>query len=97
LHGGNLPVFASQHPKRVRRLLETARTVTTPSPYLRKEMALYRRDLKLLPNAVELVKCEYRARAAVQPSMVWLRAFHKIYNPMLAVEVLKRCPKRISP
>src|SRR5438552_10526604 len=31
LHGGSLPRFAGQHPRRVRRLLKSAAAVTTPS------------------------------------------------------------------
>src|SRR5215813_8189901 len=34
LHGGNLPNFARRRPGRVRRLLKSARFVTTPSRYL---------------------------------------------------------------
>jgi glycosyltransferase involved in cell wall biosynthesis len=90
LHGGNLPIFASRHAFRVRRLLRSAQTVTTPSPYLREQMRLYRHDLQLLPNAIELSSYPFRARRSVQPELVWLRAFHEIYNPMLAVEVLRQ-------
>jgi len=90
LHGGNLPIFASRHAFRVRRLLLSAQTVTTPSPYLREQMRLYRHDLQLLPNAIELSSYPFRARRRVRPTLVWLRAFHEIYNPMLAVDVLRQ-------
>ena len=50
LHGGGLPEFARQHPNRVRRLLNSAVDVTTPSRYLLEEMKAYREDLQLIPN-----------------------------------------------
>jgi len=88
LHGGNLPAFAQRWPTRVRRLLSAAYAVTTPSRYLLDAMKLYRADLCLLPNAVELDKYVFRCREHVRPTLVWLRAFHKIYNPSLAPRVV---------
>jgi glycosyltransferase involved in cell wall biosynthesis len=88
LHGGNLPDFAARRPGRVRRLLNSAAAVTTPSGFLRERMRPYRDDLRLLPNALALESYEFRARVAPRPELVWLRAFHGLYNPGLAVEVL---------
>ena len=70
--------------------LAGARVVTTPSGYLREHMAPYRSELRLLPNAVDLTAYEYRQREAPRPSLMWLRAFHTIYNPTLAPRVLAR-------
>jgi glycosyltransferase involved in cell wall biosynthesis len=73
----------------VRRFLQSARVVTTPSEYLRDQMSSYRADLRLLPNALDLSAYRYRRRSQPQPAIVWLRAFHEIYNPELPVRVLK--------
>ena len=88
LHGGNLPAFAQRWPGRVRRLLRGAFAVTTPSHYLMDAMKSYRTDLSLLPNAIELDKYAFRCRGRIRPSLVWLRAFHKIYNPSLVPHVM---------
>jgi glycosyltransferase involved in cell wall biosynthesis len=88
LHGGNLPVFARRWPGRVRRLLRMAALVTAPSAYLREQMLDYRGDLALIPNAIELSAYEYVFRRRVTPRLVWLRAFHEIYNPTLGPRVL---------
>lgn len=90
LHGGGLPEFAQRHPMRVRRLLQSARAVTTPSRYLMEAMAAYRPDMCLVPNAMDLDRCQFRERSRPEPSLIWLRAFHQIYNPTMAVEVVKR-------
>lgn len=90
LHGGNLPQFQQRWPRRTRRLLESAAQVTVPSPYLREQMQSSRRDLTLLRNAIEADAYGFRTRSDVRPRLVWLRAFHDIYNPVLAVEVLAR-------
>lgn len=89
LHGGNLPNFAAQNPARVRNLLQTAKTVTVPSRYLYEQMQPYAADnLSLVPNPVELRHYTFRLRETSKPDLVWLRAFHTIYNPTLAVKML---------
>ncbi len=88
LHGGHLPVFAQQRPRRVTRLLNKAQAVTAPSPFLYEQMKPYRSDLVLLPNAIDLAHYMFRLRSRPQPRLIWLRAFHQIYNPSLAPRIL---------
>lgn len=90
LRGGNLPDFAIRWPGRVRRLLESASLVTAPSRYLVETMLAYRRDLVVLRNAVDTSAYGFRERTAPQPRLAWVRAFHSIYNPTLAIDVLAR-------
>lgn len=90
LHGGNLPAFSRNRPARVRRLLRSASSVTTPSAYLLEQMRLYRPDLQLVYNGVDLAACEFSLRKAPRPKLIWVRAFHNIYNPVLAAEVVAR-------
>jgi len=88
LRGGNLPDFARRWPDRVRRLLSSATVVVAPSRYLRESMRPYRSDIRLLPNAIDLPLYPFRFRSKAAPRLVWLRAFHVIYNPSLALGVL---------
>jgi glycosyltransferase involved in cell wall biosynthesis len=88
LHGGALPRFGRWYPRRVDRLLNSARVVTTPSPYLQREMAGFRSDLLLLPNARDLTCFRPRVLRKAAPRLVWLRRFVEIYNPAMAVQVL---------
>lgn len=90
LRGGGLPAFSRRFPGRMRRLLSGAAAVTAPSGYLIEELKIFRPDLSLLPNPLDLDAYAFRERTAVQPRLVWLRAFHRTYNPMLAPRVLAR-------
>jgi glycosyltransferase involved in cell wall biosynthesis len=53
-------------------------------------MSPYRPDIQLIPNGLDVSAYTPRLARPAGPSMVWLRAFHQIYNPELAVEVLAR-------
>lgn len=88
LHGGALPEFAQRWPGRTRRLLESAAAVTAPSGYLREHLRPYRPDLRLIPNALDLALYPFRQRTQAAPRLVWVRAFHEIYDPTLAIRVL---------
>lgn len=88
LHGGALPEFSKKSPNRVFRLLQSARGVTAPSGYLMERMKKYRADIQLLPNPLELSRYSFHLRPAARPRLIWLRAFHTVYNPELAVRVL---------
>ncbi len=88
LHGGSLPSFAQRWPRSVHYLLRSATAVTTPSRYLLNKMRPYRADLRVLPNGLDLVRYAYRLRVRPQPRLVWMRAFHDTYNPLLAPRVV---------
>lgn len=90
LHGGSLPQFAADSPRRVRRLLRSASVVTAPSAFLQEEMVAYRPDLALVPNPLFIERYPTRERSRPAPSLAWLRAFHSIYNPTLGPCVVAR-------
>ena len=96
LHGGNLPSFARRWPGRVRRLLAGAATVTSPSDYLRSELKRFRSDIQAVPNGLSIDAYPFRARRDLEPRLVWLRAFHEIYNPTLAVRVAEALGARFQ-
>jgi glycosyltransferase involved in cell wall biosynthesis len=88
LRGGNLPAFARNTGRRVPRLLQSSSVVTTPSAYLFEQMRPYRKELVLLPNPLDLSRYSFKHREHPSPKLVWLRTFHNIYNPSLAIRVV---------
>jgi glycosyltransferase involved in cell wall biosynthesis len=90
LHGGNLAAFARAHPRRVARLLSMADAVTTPSRYLADAVHEIRDDIEVIPNPIETGAYTYAERSHPAPRLVWLRSFHRIYDPVLAIRVLAR-------
>lgn len=88
LHGGNLPKFSHKWSWRFTRLFRSAAKITAPSSYLINSMRRYREDIKLIPNPLNLKSYSFKLRSAAKGNLVWLRAFHDIYNPCLALRVI---------
>lgn len=93
LHGGALPERARNSPGRLKSYLSNAYRVVCPSPYLKEEMMkVIDMDYKVVANAIDLADYPFTSRKRLNkagPRLLWVRAFDKIYNPTLAVRVLK--------
>jgi len=94
LHGGGLPALAARSPGRLKRLFSSASIVTTPSLYLQHTLKFLRNDIHYLPNGISLSQYLFLLRSDPAPQLCWLRAFHQIYNPLMAVKVVARLQKK---
>lgn len=88
LHGGSLPEYADTHPKWVNRVLDRGKLLVAPSEYLAMEMTDRGFDVRVVPNVVSISKDQFRLRRKLAPKLLWMRSFHPLYNPRMAVEVL---------
>lgn len=93
LRGGELPQFSKKHPKKVSKLLYSAKKVIAPSEYLKEEMKIYRDDILCIPNGINLKNYKFRLRNNLEKKFIWIRAFHKTYNPHLAIEAFFKVKK----
>jgi glycosyltransferase involved in cell wall biosynthesis len=53
-----------------------------------------RADIILLPNGLEIGRYQFQERHPPLRKLIWIRAFHAIYNPVMAVEVLSGIAKQ---
>jgi glycosyltransferase involved in cell wall biosynthesis len=90
LHGGELPVFLRRFPFWTSRVLQRAQVLVTPSEFLAQTIKPLGFGAKVIPNAIEIANYPYRNRRNIQPNLFWMRTFHEIYNPLMAVNVLER-------
>ncbi len=90
LHGGGLPAFAERHPRWVRRVLARADRIVAPSRFLARCAAASGRPAQVIPNGLDLANYPWRLRGPVEPRLFWMRTFHSVWNPALAVRVLAR-------
>lgn len=91
LHGGNLPERLQRSPRWSRALFSGAKMNVAPSRYL---LEAFRKEgfnnVILIPNTFELMHYPFQAENRVAPKLLWVRSFARIYNPMLAVQVLEQ-------
>ena len=90
LHGGALPEFMARFPRWTRRVLARADALVAPSPFLARAVARHGWSASTIPNLIDLSAYSFRRRVPVSPRLFWMRSFHSIYNPLMAIRVLAR-------
>lgn len=90
LHGGDLPKRLHAHPRKSASLFNNAMSCIAPSLYIKEafEQKGYRRLIHI-PNAIKLVDYPISKKTFEVPKLLWVRSFSEIYNPKLAITVLK--------
>ena len=74
-------------------IINYARKIVTPSKYLFEIFEKYDSNIIYLPNYLNLDLYEFKDRKLISPKILWVRSIHKIYNPLMAVFVLKKIKK----
>lgn len=93
LRGGNLPEFSKNYPFLVQKVLRRANCIVAPSGFLAEFANSHHFSVRIIPNVVKMDQYPYRLRAYLEPNILWMRTFHSIYNPEMAVEVLNEVRK----
>ena len=93
LHGGNLPDFVAANPRRAGVTLKKARVLVAPSEFIAEKLAAFGFQVRVIPNVIDLNRYNYRKRELIRPQLLWMRSFHEIYNPQMAVAVLSELVK----
>ncbi|MEO7990186.1 MAG: glycosyltransferase family 4 protein [Chryseolinea sp.] len=89
IHGGEFPDFMVGREKWVDRVLNRADVITAPSPFLISKLERYGFHLVEIPNIINLSDLKFQNRNPFFCKILWMRAFHSLYNPTLAVKVAK--------
>lgn len=90
IHGGAMPEFMARYPKWSCRVLRRADAIVAPSPFLTRTLEKHGFQARTIPNVIELALYPFRWRKTLNPHLFWMRTFHPIYNPEMAVRVLAR-------
>jgi L-malate glycosyltransferase len=94
LHGGNLPSRLGKTRSVSIWAFRNAFVNVTPSLYLKN--AFEARDIKtvFIPNFIDIAHYPFTKRILFGPNLLFVRSFHKIYNPQLVVEIFYRLLKK---
>jgi glycosyltransferase involved in cell wall biosynthesis len=90
LHGGNLPKRLASSPKLCELLFKNSFVNIAPSRYL---LSTFQNagfgNITYVPNAITISNFPHKKREILAPKLLWVRSLAAIYNPKMAVEVLK--------
>ena len=89
VHGGNIEIRIKKSKWMTNFVFENARTNIIPSIYIESIFKKYNFKTTYIPNCIDFSKYTFKLRRKIRPRILWLRSFHEIYNPKMAIEVLK--------
>jgi len=94
LHGGNLLNRFRQNPRLTTKLLNNSSINVSPSRYLITSFSFLDINMQYLPNYIDLNRYTFKKRNKPKPNLFWLRSFHEIYNPRMAILVINKLLKK---
>lgn len=68
--------------------LRKAAHVVAPSQYMYEALQKKGVEVKFIPNFIPIDDYIFKSRKQLSPRLLWVRSFHKIYNPELAIAVV---------
>lgn len=90
LHGGNLPNRLMKSPKFSASIFKNAFINIAPSEYIKSNFESFGyHNIIIVPNAITIENYAFKQRNIKDVRLLWVRSFSKIYNPKLAVAILK--------
>jgi glycosyltransferase involved in cell wall biosynthesis len=94
LHGGSLPQKLENNPQLSRFLFSNSLTNISPSTYLYEAFRKQGFKVEHIPNSIDIGSYPFKMREVIRPRLLFVRSFHKIYNPEMAVKVLYEIQKK---
>ena len=89
LHGGNLEIRLKRSPFLSNVLFNNANRLVAPSKFLKEVFKTYDYTVDVIVNPIDKTLYHHKLRSHIKPNILWVRAFNKIYNPILALIILK--------
>ena len=90
LHGGNLPFRFKTSPKLSKRLLLNAKSIVSPSNYLKSHAQnLSDKNVTVINNPIIFNEYPFFQKTYGGIHLLWVRSFHQIYRPEMAIEVCR--------
>jgi len=96
LHGGNLPQRLIRSKKMSKAIFAHSYANVAPSNYLKSNFESKGYKVIFIPNILNIDDYNFKLRKYIKPNLLWVRAFNRIYNPVMAVEVLYRLKRKYS-
>jgi glycosyltransferase involved in cell wall biosynthesis len=85
IRGGAFPEFTNKYSRYVKFVLIRCNAVETPSKFIIDELKKHDLTVGYTPNFIDPTYFPYQWDKEVTNKLLWIRAFHKIYNPEIAI------------
>lgn len=93
LHGGKLVEFSKHQEQKLGRLLNQAHVITSPSYFLKNGLSSFGKSIVNIPNPINLDNFKYNRLTVKKNTLLWVRAFTDIYNPMIPIKIVNELLK----
>jgi len=90
LRGGNLPYRLDKSPNECKRIFSQSFSNIAPSKYLLNEFQKRNYTAHFIPNNINIGNYKYKCRSFLSPKLLFVRSFDAIYNPQMAIEVVRK-------
>lgn len=91
LHGGTLPKRLETSPRKSALIFKHAKLLVSPSLYFVEAFKQHNyHNLRFIPNTIEIDNYPMATKSYESIRLLWVRSFSKIYNPCMAVYLLKQ-------
>lgn len=95
LHGGNLENRLKNSKYLSAQVFKHALKLVAPSNFLKTIFKEYGyNEVVFIPNALPIHNYTFKKREEIHPRLLWVRSFSKIYNPLMAIEVVSILKKK---
>jgi glycosyltransferase involved in cell wall biosynthesis len=90
LRGGDMQIRLKTSDNMCKLIFNYAHLCIVPSKFLKESLESYGyENVKYIPNTIEIKNYQFMKRDFIAPKLLWVRSFSKIYNPLMAVKVLR--------
>lgn len=93
LRGGNLLNRINQNNFSSNKIFTNSFINIAPSTFIKESFKSKGYKTNLIPNYIDIRFYPFLLRRSCSPSLLWVRSFHKIYNPQMAILVLNELLK----
>lgn len=88
LHGGGLWDLYTEDPSSITTLFSRAHIIISPSKFLQNMFTDVGFNIDYLPNNIDLSNFPPKNNSQNGYNLLWIRAFHEVYQPWLAIRAL---------
>ena len=88
--GGSLPERYNKNTKLFKYIFNKTILVICPSPFLSDFFSSRKIKTQIIHNYIDIKKYPFKYRERIKPKLLWVRSIHSIYNPVMAIYILKK-------